>query len=481
MVITSGSKHKIPIQLKSAQFKYALIYIIITLLVLIVLNLYSSQRSQEIFYNSKASSMLEKCRLASNEISSLHVLNYSTVENALIDLTDSPVTRIIVTDQNCRIIFDTNLSADLPSTYALFPEIITALDGKDVFTWNYYNRSMRSKAAVPVYSYGTLVACVYLMEIDSEQGILINSLQTNIFTITLVLEIAVILFSIWFSTVYTGRLRKIMASIRTVRTGDYTHKLDVGGNDELTVLGDEFNDLIARLQVSEKKRSQFVSDASHELKTPLASIKLLSDTILQNQMDNSTIKEFVEDIGQEAERLNRMSQKLLTLSRIESQSDGNCEIVYISPTVERVVRMLSVIADESKIQISCDLRSDNSILILEDDLYQIIFNLVENGIKYNRRGGSLRICLDRNDDHAVIMIEDTGMGISEEALDHIFERFYRVDKARSRSTGGSGLGLAIVKNLVERNGGTIHVESQVGIGTRFLVMFPVFDLEEENP
>jgi len=424
--------------------------------------------------------MLEKCRLASNEISSLNVLNYTTVEQALSILADSPVSRIVVTDQNCRIIYDTSSSNSQKEVYALFPEVITALEGNDVFTWNYHNRSMSSKAAMPVYSYGTLVGCVYLMEFDADQGVLINSLQSNIFTITLILEIAVIVFSIWFSTAYTGRLRKIMSSIRTVRTGDYSHKLDVGGNDELTVLGNEFNDLISRLQISEKKRSQFVSDASHELKTPLASIKLLSDTILQNDMDASTVKEFVEDIGQEAERLNRMSQKLLTLSRIEGQSDGNCEIIFISPTVDRVVRMLSVIADESQIQISCDLKSDSSILILEDDLYQIIFNLVENGIKYNRHGGILHVSLSRDEENAVISVHDTGMGISEEALEHIFERFYRVDKARSRSTGGSGLGLAIVKNLVERNGGSIRAESKLGEGTRFLVTFPIFDLEEDN-
>jgi len=273
-------------------------------------------------------------------------------------------------------------------------------------------------------------------------------------------------------------MRRILTSMRIIREGDYSHKVKMGGSDELTVLGDEFNDLTERLMDSENTRRQFVSDASHELKTPLASIKLLSDSILQNDMDMDTVREFVSDIGNEADRLNRMSQKLLSLSRIESQEDGDCEIVNIAPTVHRVIRMLSAIAEENKITISHNLEQDSPILILEDDLYQIIFNLMENGIKYNVPGGTLNITLSRETDNAVIYIKDTGVGIPDDALGHIFERFYRVDKARSRKSGGSGLGLSIVRNMVERNGGTIKVTSQSGQGSIFKLTFPVFDTED---
>ena len=254
----------------------------------------------------------------------------------------------------------------------------------------------------------------------------------------------------------------------------------MSGQDELTFLGDEFNELTDKLQVSENKRRQFVSDASHELKTPLASIKLLTDSILQNDMDMDTVREFVGDIGNEADRLNRMSQKLLSLSRIESQQDGDCEIIYMSPTVERVVRMLRGIADKNQISVELDLLGDAPILILEDDLYQIAFNLVENGIKYNAPGGKLTVRLLRQEDNALLQVTDTGVGIPPEALGHIFERFYRVDKARSRKSGGSGLGLAIVRNLVERNQGSIQVESAEGKGSTFTVAFPIFDTTEED-
>ena len=245
-------------------------------------------------------------------------------------------------------------------------------------------------------------------------------------------------------------------------------------------MGNEFNDLVARLQISEQKRRNFVSDASHELKTPLASIKLLSDSILQNDMDSATVKEFVGDIGNEADRLNRMTQKLLSLTRIESQEDSDCEIVYISPTVDRVIRMLTGIANENKITINTQILHDSPILIIEDDLYQIIFNLVENGIKYNVPGGKLTVTLNRHEDNAIISVKDTGVGIPSDSVGHVFERFYRVDKARSRKSGGSGLGLSIVRNMVERNGGKITVESTVGEGSIFTLIFPIFETEDEE-
>ena len=152
----------------------------------------------------------------------------------------------------------------------------------------------------------------------------------------------------------------------------------------------------------------------------------------------------------------------------------------MGPTVERVVRMLEMIAAENRITVSCQVEPDCPILILEDDLYQIAFNLVENGIKYNNPGGLLTVKVFRQEDNGVLEVTDTGVGISEEAAKHVFERFYRVDKARSRKTGGSGLGLAIVRNLVQRNGGEIGVESVLGQGSTFRVSFPIFDTEEES-
>ena len=455
---------------------------------MIFLNIYSSGTTQQMVYQNKESAMIAKCQLTASEIANLEVLNPTTVSNAVSRMGNLQVTRIIVTDRSGLSVYDSAVDSTV-GEYVLLPEIIEALDtsthpyGQKSFTWqyNYQDASMFSRAATPIVSYGTVIGSVYVMESDPEHGQLIRTLQRNVFSITLVLVLAVILFFILFSTLYSARLRRILASMRIIREGDYTHKVELGGWDELTYLGEEFNDLTDRLYTSENKRRQFVSDASHELKTPLASIKLLSDSILQNEMDIGTIREFVQDIGNEADRLTRMSAKLLSLSRIESQEDGTCEIVMLAPTISRAVRMLSGTARESRITIVQEIEEDVPILILEDDLYQIIFNLMENGIKYNIPDGKLTIHVSRQDDNAVLQIIDTGMGIPEEAISHIFERFYRVDKARSRKTGGSGLGLAIVRNLVERNQGTIRADSIYGNGTTFTLTFPAFDTDDQIP
>ena len=424
--------------------------------------------------------MIEKCQLAAAEIADLDVLNSSTAASAVSQMGSFRVTRLIITDHNGLALYDSMIADSTVGTYVLLPEVVQALAGSgyDVFSWRYHDGAMQSNAATPILSYGTMIGCVYMTEYDAEQGALIKSLHQNNLTISIVLELVVILFSIAFSTAFSRRLHRILASMRIIREGDYSHRVVMGGQDELTFLGDEFNDLTEKLQTSENKRRQFVSDASHELKTPLASIKLLTDSILQNDMDMDTVREFVGDIGSEADRLNRMSQKLLSLSRIESQQDGDCEIIYMAPTVERVVRMLRGLAESNRITIELHPEGDSPILILEDDLYQIAFNLVENGIKYNIPGGRLTIALLREEDNAVLQVSDTGVGIPQESIPHVFERFYRVDKARSRKSGGSGLGLAIVRNMVERNQGTIRVESTVGVGSTFTVTFPTFDTEE---
>ena len=176
-----------------------------------------------------------------------------------------------------------------------------------------------------------------------------------------------------------------------------------------------------------------------------------------------------------------MTAKLLSLTKVDGEVAADCEIIYMTPTIRRVHRMLSVIAEQSDIQVELDLDQDTPVLILEDDLYQIVFNLMENGMKYNLPGGKLKVALSREEDNAILSVTDTGVGIPEDALPHVFERFYRVDKARSRATGGSGLGLAIVRVIVERNKGEISVSSQAGKGSTFRVSFPAFDTEVDKP
>ena len=420
--------------------------------------------------------MIANCETIAQEIGQLDRHNASTIAQVAYQHDTENLSRLVVTDVDGVILYDST-SNFTPSGKFIPEAVIKALNRNTYFESVYQSGVISTEAAVPIYSGIVLLGCVYSSEDDLQQGSLIQQLQKYTFIVSIILEFAVIVFSIIFSRSYSARLAKITESMQTVWEGNYTTGVDMGGNDELTVLGDTFNDLIARLHISEEKRNHFVSDASHELKTPLASIKLLSDSILQNDMDIATIREFVGDIGNEADRLTRMSERLLTLSRIDALHDNTFEIVYIAPTIQRVTRMLNQLTKKKNITISTEVIDDCTILVQEDDLYEIIFNLVENAIKYNVEGGKVTLSLCRDKDNAILKVQDTGVGIPADAQEHIFERFFRVDKARSRKSGGSGLGLSIVRNMVERNQGTIRVESTVGVGTTFTLLFPIFDTE----
>lgn len=177
-----------------------------------------------------------------------------------------------------------------------------------------------------------------------------------------------------------------------------------------------------------------------------------------------------------------MAQKLLTLSRASADETegGEHEVVDVGQTLSRVFRMLVPLADRQSVKLTASVEKGCTILSFEDDAYQILFNLVENGIKYNRENGSVHVRVRQEDDTVVIDVEDTGSGIPENALESIFNRFYRVDKARSRQAGGAGLGLSIVHEMVGRNFGTISVRSTVGEGSCFTVTFPSFGSGEEG-
>ena len=219
MAIISESDEKSRQQYGSSQFRYALIYVIVTSIVLVFLNIYSFSTNQQLIYQSKESSMIEKCQLAATEISNLEVLNPSSASSAVSQMGSLRVARLIITGQAGTVMYD-SLGEAQPGSFVLLPEVVQALQGNDVFSWRYHDGTMYSHAATPVYAGGKLTACVYMMEYDVEQGAIIKSLQKNILTITLVLELAVIIFSVIFTTGYSARLRRILTSMRSIRSGD---------------------------------------------------------------------------------------------------------------------------------------------------------------------------------------------------------------------------------------------------------------------
>ena len=192
------------------------------------------------------------------------------------------------------------------------------------------------------------------------------------------------------------------------------------------------------------------------------------------------MREFVGDIVQETDRLTRITENLLRLTRLDSGVIEAPERVSVAPVIERAVRMLRLVADERKVALHYEIKREVSVLATGDDLHQIVYNLTENAIKYNRSGGFVLITLDGTETECVITVEDGGIGIPEEDMPRIFDRFYRVDKMRSRAAGGTGLGLSIVADTVRRRGGTIEVSAREGGGSRFTVRMPTVGEEADR-
>lgn len=465
----------------SVQLKFAAIFLLLIAALLVMLNIYPTTISRDLVFSSKEASMKSQAGVMASALATPDDLTGDSVGEVLSLLDIRSATRVLVADDSGLVLYDTAKLDPAQGRYFLTPEIKTALSGKNVFHSVFDGKSFISTEVMPVRKYGATVGVVFLYEYDSPQAELINGMQSRLHSLTLALGVASIILMLIFSRALTMRITDLVRATRIVSEGNYDHLIKVRGNDELSELGEEFNNLTQRLRDTEEMRRRFVSDASHELKTPLASIRLLSDSIVNAQtMDTETMRDFVTDIGNEAERLQHTTEKLLSLSRLDSRVDIEYAPLELAPVIERTLHLLGPLADEKNVLLSTDLAEGCCIRGNEDLIYRIVFNLVENSIKYNLPGGWVDISLCLKGHEVLLTIEDTGIGIPEKDIPNIFSRFYRVDKARSREAGGSGLGLSIVHDAVLLHGGSISVERCKQVGTRFLVSFPACK-EKEAP
>ncbi|MDF2671069.1 MAG: histidine kinase [Paenibacillus sp.] len=238
---------------------------------------------------------------------------------------------------------------------------------------------------------------------------------------------------------------------------------------------------ITAIRRLEKVRSEFVANVSHELKTPVAAVKGFAETLLAGAMNDPAIaKQFLQIIYDESERLNRLIGDILELSKIESKRIPlQFSPVHLNSFLGKTMEMMRTEAEKKSIDLTVQANEDLYLEADEDRLGQIIINLLSNGINYTPEGGKVKVKVmsiigdNQEAERIRIVISDTGIGIPKKDLPRIFERFYRVDKARSRSSGGTGLGLSIVKHLIELHKGTIRVESDLGIGSRFTIELPI--------
>ena len=478
-----NNKNKVPF-FSSLQVKYAMSYLVIFAVVLVLLNTYPVLASQDLLFTSKRDSLKSQAAVMASALMELESLSADQVERVMNMLDSMGLRRILVTDPAGLILYDSTQPSREEGEagqyrYALYQEVVAALRGNDVAYSRYADHTFTSTAACPIVYRGMIIGAIYILEVDQAQGELLYSLQQNLRTISLVIAAVTLVMSTLFSKVLTARIAALLRAFRVVGEGEYGHRLQPVGRDELAQLAGEFNQLTDRLQTTEEVRRRFVSDASHELKTPLASIRLLADSILQtDEMDPAMVRDFVGDIGSEAERLTRITEHLLALTRLDSLPAGEEWAVDVARVTERTVALLQPVADAAGVTVEKNLKPGCAVLCTEDDLSQICYNLVENAVKYNYNGGKVFVSVYRDGDQVLLEVGDTGVGIPEEDLPKVFNRFYRVDKARSRAAGGTGLGLSIVRDTVRRHGGWVTARPRNPEGSLFTVGFPRYIPEQ---
>jgi len=488
---SSGQRDKKVPFFASLQAKYAMSYLVIFAVVLVLLNTYPLIASQDLLFTSKRDSLKSQATVMASALMELESLSSEQVVRVMNMLDNMGLRRIIVTDPAGLILYDSETDSKQAEEeqgasrqeyrYALLQEVVSALQGNDVSYSRYQDRQFISTAAMPIVYRGMTIGAIYILEVDAAQGELLYNLQQNLRTISLVIAAVTLLMSAFFSKILTARIAALLRAFQVVGEGEYGHRLQPAGRDELAQLAEEFNRLTDRLQTTEEVRRRFVSDASHELKTPLASIRLLTDSILQNQeMDKDLIRDFVSDIGNEADRLNRISEHLLALTRLDSLPAGETQAVDVQEVIGQVETILTPLAEAAGVTLRTTVKENCVIRCTNDDLYQICFNLMENAIKYNFRDGRVDVSAYQDGDQILIEVADTGVGIPEEDLPKIFNRFYRVDKARSRAAGGTGLGLSIVRDTVRRHGGWITARNRNAGGSLFTIGLPCYIPEPEE-
>ena len=475
---TSRRDPKPPRFWDSLQIQFGVSYILIIAAVLILLNTYPLIVSENMVFRSKESALMSGVSVMVSSLAGLERLTPENVAASLSVAEDSGMSRIIVTNGTGLALYDSRENRDAVGDYVFYTEVVQALLGNDAFSCIYANGAFRSRASSPVLYQNQIIGAVYAYEYDTGQAALLEGLRGNLLRLSAMTGAAVLILSFLLSTLLARKITSLLTAIREVRAGAYSHRARIFGRDEIAQIAREFNSLTDRLQTTESVRRQFVSDASHELKTPLAAIRLLSDSILETpNIDPETTREFVSDIGVEADRLSRITEDLLQLTRLDSGVELEPPApVELLPVLEQVLRMMNLVAQEKGVELTYHAEEGCTVLGTKDEIYHVFYNLIDNAVKYTPDHGMIQVTLRREGRQTLFTVEDNGVGIPEEDLSRVFERFYRVDKARSRAAGGTGLGLSIVSDIVRRRGGTVEASNRFLGGASFTVRWPV---EEE--
>ncbi|MBD8973246.1 MAG: sensor histidine kinase [Clostridiales bacterium] len=427
-------------------------------------------------------SMEEKLQLVQNQCSILGnqiLANQFTIDtmqsnlNVEIDqLANVWDGRILVMDSTYKIVKDTYTIDQ--NNYMIYDEVVHVMRGekdKNIRMLDDYAEIIVPIVNSEKVTNGVMIAMVSLKDIDDTNVYIAR--QANILIILFAVLACVAAFII--ANISVKDIKILNEQILTLNQG-HLESLQVKSRfNELTRLTDSFNVLLNKMQVLEDSRQEFVSNVSHELKTPITSMKVLADSLLmQEEVPNEVYREFMTDIVEEIDRENKIITDLLTLVKMDKKAAGlNIEPVNINALLELLLKRIKPLAAKRNIEVVFESFREVIGEVDEVKISLAFSNLIENAVKYNEDGGSVHVSLNADHKFFYVKVQDNGVGIPEECQAQVFERFYRVDKARSRETGGTGLGLAITRNAILMHKGAIKLYSEPGEGTTFTVRIPL--------
>ena len=385
--------------------------------------------------------------------------------------------RILLIDKEGKIQYDT-LSL-LEGTRTQAPEAIAVLTGQEVRAFGVHaladSADYAALCAAPMVSVEGPIGAVLLSTPVDELRQAILAVEAQLMTVFIAVAAAALIAAFVFAISLTAPIKAMTSAIRRMGKGDLSARVKVHASGELKELADSYNAMAEKIENFDQSRSQFVQNASHELKTPLATMKLLLENLIyQPDMPAELRAEFMQDMNHEIDRLSGIITDLLTLTKMDSEETAiKHEKFDFTELCIGAVHALQPAAEKNRLTLTMDVAKDVTLQGDESKLGQVIYNLIDNAIKYTPEGGSVFVTMKTDGRNAVFAVRDTGVGIPEEDAKHIFDRFYRVDKARSRETGGTGLGLSIVRQMVQLHRGEIKVDSVFGKGSTFTVTLPL--------
>lgn len=462
---------------KSLRLRILLVILGVGIVPITVFQLFYLDEYEENLIHSRIDDLKSVSVLTKNTIMLSDYLNThssSAVDTQLTQMSTVFDGRTMIIDKSFKVIKDT-YSID-EGNVCLTESVIKCFKGQNIIQYSEEKAYIEIALALSSSVGGEKIDGVLLMSFSIEDIMEdVEDARYNGTIIVFLVWVVVITIAIIVWLFVSIPFTEMAKSIDAIKLGQFDGKIKSGGYSELQEVGESISHMMERMKELDDSRQEFVSNVSHELKTPITSVKVLADSLLmQENVPVEMYKEFMTDIVAEIDRENSIITDLLTLVKLEKKTEIlKVEKKNVNDMVELVLKRLRPIAAKRNIELVFESFRPVTAEIDDVKMTMVISNLVENAIKYNVDDGWVRVSLNADHQYFYIKVSDSGVGIPEESQKHVFERFYRVDKTRSRETGGTGLGLCITYNSILMHKGDIKVHSKEGEGTTFTVRVPL--------